>query len=113
MYLESRYCVVGVMQKDICEKCLKHETCEDVKRLLSSFTDKLLVKEGWDESYEGQPEGDSTTDPLHYEGRAAKLAVVSGDSAKIDMLAKYAVCSGADYVEHRGGWGIPIISLNA
>ena len=62
----------------------------------------MLVKEAWDEAYDGHPDGDSVTDPLHYEGRAAKLALVSGDSSKISTMSKLAICSGADYVEHRG-----------
>lgn len=64
--------------------------------------DKLKVLEAWDEPYDGHNDADSTNDPLHYEGRMAKVALSSGDTSKLATLSQFAVCLGADYVEHRG-----------
>ncbi|KAL4240753.1 hypothetical protein ACF0H5_001544 [Mactra antiquata] len=66
------------------------------------LNDKLKVLEAWDETYEGMENGDSGDDLLHFEGRSIKVTVVSDDNSKLGTLSKYAVCIGADYVEHRG-----------
>lgn len=66
------------------------------------FIDKLKVLEAWDEPYGGHDQGDSATDPLHYEGRVAKVTLSSADTSKLGRLSQYAICAGADYVEHRG-----------
>ncbi|XP_071808816.1 uncharacterized protein [Asterias amurensis] len=65
---------------------------------------KLLVIEAWDEPHDGStyPEGDQPDDSLHYEGRAAKLALSDEDSTKLDRLAGLATCAASDYVEHKG-----------
>lgn len=65
--------------------------------------DKLKVAEAWDELHSAAPEGDSSNDQLHFEGRAAKLQLaIDNTENKIGILAKYAKCLGADYLEHRG-----------
>ena len=67
-------------------------------------TGKLKVLQAWDETYEGNPEGDSGhPTSLHFEGRAAKLQI-SGltDEESFETLSWLAICSGMDYVANRG-----------
>lgn len=72
------------------------------KKARVTLGDKLKVLEAWDEPYDGHNEGDSATDTLHYEGRAAKVTLSSGITSKLGQLSQLAICSGADYVEHKG-----------
>ncbi|XP_053389216.1 uncharacterized protein LOC123562054 [Mercenaria mercenaria] len=72
------------------------------RKARKALNDKLKVLEAWDEPYDGQDQGDSADDPLHYEGRAVKVTLSSGSTVKLGELSKYAICAGADYVEHRG-----------
>ncbi|XP_038060132.1 uncharacterized protein LOC119731158 [Patiria miniata] len=65
---------------------------------------KLLVLEAWDEPHDGSAhtDGDQPAGSLHYEGRAAKLALSDGDVSKLNRLAGMATCAAADYVENKG-----------
>ena len=58
--------------------------------------------EAWDEPYDGHDQGDSVDGSLHYEGRAVNITLSSGDTSKLAQLSNYAICFGADYVEHKG-----------
>lgn len=73
------------------------------RKVRLQMNDKLKVTEAWDEPHSAAPDGDSGTDELHYEGRAAKLQLVTSNTeSNIGTLSQYAICLGADYVEHRG-----------
>lgn len=73
------------------------------RKVRLAMNDKLKVIEAWDEPHSAAPEGDSSNDQLHFEGRAAKLQLaIDNTENKIGILAKYAKCLGADYLEHRG-----------
>lgn len=103
-------CTNGIQGNTIGKRCADRVMTQRMLSVLNKLqkkaridlSDKLLVKEAWDEAYAGQPLGDSDLDPLHYEGRAVKLVLKSGDTSKLSDLSKFAICVGADYVEHRG-----------
>lgn len=103
-------CANGLQGNTVNERCADRVMSSRLLSVLNklqrkariSMSDKLRVLEAWDEPYDGHAQGDSADGSLHYEGRAVKVTLSSGDTNKLSQLSNFAICLGADYVEHKG-----------